>query len=134
MKLHKNENRCSHCMQTSTETIRIKHASNCTNIGPRPKKEKTMKQKVLAVRDTKSETFLSPITVKTIGEAERGFKDEVNNPQSMMCKHPEDFGLYLLGEYDNLTGILIPESQPKHIASAINHKQAPTAGGSQGAY
>nr|QJB19829.1 MAG: nonstructural protein [Microvirus sp.] len=86
-------------------------------------KGKNMKQKILAVMDTKSESFLNPITVKTIGEAERGFGDEVNNPQSMMYKHPEDFGLYLIGEYDAFTGLIKAESQPKHIASAINLKR-----------
>jgi hypothetical protein len=93
-----------------------------------------MKLKILSVLDTKTEHFLNPISVKTIGEAERGFGDEVNNPQSMMNKHPEDYGLYLLGEFDSLTGLIKPESQPKHIANAINLKKAPTAGGPQGAY
>lgn len=83
-----------------------------------------MKLKIIAIRDTKAEYYLNPLCFKTIGEAERSFAEECNNPQSTMYKNPEDFGMYLLGEYDNAEGKIHHESQPKHLASAISFKKA----------
>jgi len=83
-----------------------------------------VKQKIVAVYDSKAGFYMNPIVVKSIGEGERSFANEVNNPQSMLCRNPEDFGLYLVGEYDPITGIIIPEQQPKQLLLALPLKKA----------
>lgn len=112
-KKHKNENRCSHCLSTSTETTRIKHKTGCTNIGPRPKR-KTMIKKIFAVRDSKAEYFNPPMFFHTIGEAERAFKHTASKQDNSIGQFPQDFDLWLLGEYDDQTG-KIQQHEPMHL-------------------
>lgn len=82
-----------------------------------------MKHKIIAVYDSKAQYYLNPIVVKSIGEGERSFTNEVNNPDSMLCRNPEDYGLYLVGEYDPITGVITPEQQPKQLLLALPLKK-----------
>lgn len=62
-----------------------------------------------AVRDTKAEAFTgTPVFVVARGLAVRGFSDAVNNPQSEMGQHPADFTLFEIGEFDQVSGKLLP--------------------------
>lgn len=79
-----------------------------------------MKKHIVAVSDKKS-TFLQPVCTGSLGEAERGFGDEVNNPQSLMSKHPGDYALYLIGTFDPESGVIVPEPKPKFLAEAMNY-------------
>lgn len=86
--------------------------------------EQNNQMPILAVRDVKANYFLRPDTFKTLGQAERQFMDEVNDQKSMMCKHPQDYGLYLLGWYDEQAGKIESIGQPKEILSGISCKQS----------
>lgn len=67
------------------------------------------KFQVFSIRDVKAEAFSqSPFFFRSIGEAQRVFGDEVKNPESQLGKHPEDFQLFHIGEYDQTTGVLTP--------------------------
>lgn len=65
-----------------------------------------MRYKVVAIRDRAIDSFGVPVFVATTGAAIRSFSDEVNrkDENNNLCKHPEDFDLFLLGEYDDQTG------------------------------
>jgi hypothetical protein len=65
-----------------------------------------MKMQIFAVRDMKTEQFGNPMFLMTKGHALRSFTDEVNrkDEQNMLNKHPEDFVLYHLGDYDTESG------------------------------
>lgn len=65
-----------------------------------------MRYKVLAVRDRAIDAFGQPFFSVSVGGAIRGFSDEVNRAgeNNQLNKHPEDFDLYLLGEFDDATG------------------------------
>jgi len=65
-----------------------------------------MRYKILAIRDRAIDCFGQPIFAASIGGAIRSFGDEVNRPDTnnQLNKHPEDFDLYLLGEFDDVTG------------------------------
>lgn len=58
-----------------------------------------MIQHVVVVKDRALDAFLKPIFTASLGVAERAFRDEVNNKDSDMFKHPSDFDLYNLGVY-----------------------------------
>lgn len=76
--------------------------------------------KVFAVFDSKAAFFGQPFFDQKEGSAIRNFSDAVNdssNPNNMWFKHPEDFSLFVVGEFDNLTGELIP-STPKNLVTA----------------
>ena len=63
-----------------------------------------MIQKVFGVRDSKALAFLQPYFSNSVGAAVRAFADEVNDGKGMITKHPEDFLLYELGEFDDNSG------------------------------
>lgn len=64
------------------------------------------KLQVCAVFDRAMQAFAQPMFVPAIGVATRGFTDECNriDANNQLNKHPEDFELHYLGEYDDETG------------------------------
>ncbi len=62
--------------------------------------------KIFSVYDSKAEAFLNPIFCPTRAVAIRSFTASAINPDSDFCRHPEDFSLFELGEFDPATGIL----------------------------
>lgn len=77
-----------------------------------------MKKIIVAVRDVKAEAFFQPILADNLAIAMRNFADAAANPDMTIIKHPEDYALYRLGDYDMLTGIISALDQPVHICSA----------------
>jgi hypothetical protein len=71
--------------------------------------------KLLAVRDSALNAFGRPFVAPATGAAVRSFNDEVNNPQSDLFKHPDDYELYELGEFDDSDGTFHLLPQPKSI-------------------
>lgn len=66
-----------------------------------------MIMKIFSVFDSKAAFFGNPFFDQNEGSAIRNFSDAVNdssNPNNMWHKHPEDFSLFYLGEFDNLVG------------------------------
>lgn len=73
--------------------------------------------KVVAVRDRMLDnSFDAPICVKALGQAIRLFGDQINDKQSHMSNHPEDYDLFHIAEYDEQTGLMIAVTPPKQIA------------------
>lgn len=62
-----------------------------------------MKFKIVCVRDRAADVFGVPQFVVALGAAIRGFSDEVNRDaaDNAFNRHPEDFDLFELGEYDD---------------------------------
>ena len=60
------------------------------------------------VRDERVGSFNQPFYAPTFGFAERIFSDTVNRPadDNLLFHHPQDFGLYHLGSFDDSTGLL----------------------------
>lgn len=63
-----------------------------------------MKMKIVGIKDDAIQSFGRPIFVVALGQATRSFADEVNNAESEMYKHPADYSLWYLGEYDDEKG------------------------------
>lgn len=72
-----------------------------------------MKQYVFSVYDSKAEMFNQPMFFKAKPEALRAFSDEANRAESAIAKHPDDYTLFLVGEFDIESGLLIPEKTPQ---------------------
>ena len=73
--------------------------------------------KIVAIRDRAIAAFGRPAFVPTVGAAIRSFGDEINNNQGEMNKHPDDFDLYELGEYNDENGqFLMVKGGPRQIA------------------
>lgn len=76
--------------------------------------------KIFSVFDSKASYFGRPFDDQSDSSAIRNFSDAVNdgsNPNNLWHKHPEDFSLFQVGEFDNLTGELIPVL-PKNLITA----------------
>jgi len=68
-----------------------------------------MKLKAFAIRDTKAEAFTRPpIFVLATGVAIRSFQEAVNNKDNEIGQYPADFTLFEIGEFDQITGTLVP--------------------------
>jgi len=77
---------------------------------------------IYAVKDLAVQAFGTPFFVRAKGEAMRSFQDEVNKTaDSAIAAHPEDYELYQLGEYDDQTGTILPQT-PELIARAKDLK------------
>lgn len=71
-------------------------------------------RKLFAVRDSKSEAYMSPFCCGTHGEAERSFSDACGNVEdrgNMIAMHPEDYTLFFVGEWDHERGIVVPNKE-----------------------
>ena len=73
--------------------------------------------KLTATKDRAIDAFQPVVTVRAEGEAIRAFQDALNEPKNgNMYNHPDDYDLYVLGDFDDQTGIIHPEPAPRKIA------------------
>lgn len=77
---------------------------------------------VCAIMDSKVSAFSPPMYFRTKGEAVRAFLDALKDTGTVLSKHPRDYQLFLLGTFDDSSGLLSPvtaellmagEEQPK---------------------
>lgn len=65
--------------------------------------------KVLSLFDNAVEAYGRPIFVRHPGEALRSLSDQVNaSDNNDLAKHPQDFSLWLIGEFNEDNGELTP--------------------------
>lgn len=76
-----------------------------------------MRLGVFSVYDQAVKSFLQPFYARHVGEAVRSFTDLANNPETNVYRHPGDFVLYRLGEFDDGSG-LFECGEPVRIVSA----------------
>lgn len=78
-----------------------------------------MKLQLIAIYDRKAQEYTPPQCYPTLGVAERGFTDAVNNTDSHLHKHPEDYSMMVLGIYDSETGRFETRPEgPLHMCDA----------------
>lgn len=80
--------------------------------------------KIFSIYDTKAEVYSKPFYELTIGSALRNFSDAANDPSTQFHKHPGDFSLFLLGEYDDNTGEIIDKSPSQNLGNCLEHQNA----------
>lgn len=83
------------------------------------------KLKMFSVLDQKLKLWSPPMFMKHVGQAERTWQDLVNEPESMLCKHPKDFSLYQVGEFDEETAESAPIVPPVLVMHAEEAKRKP---------
>lgn len=81
-----------------------------------------MKLFIVSIFDRVADTYAQPAFVPTTASAIRGLADEMNRPavdgqRNALRDHPDDFDLFLIGEYDDKTGAIVG-SVPRCIAMA----------------
>ena len=59
------------------------------------------------IRDLTAQYYMQPFGARNHAEALRSFENAVKdtrNPDNLMAKHPSQFGLYFIGNFDDNTG------------------------------
>lgn len=78
-----------------------------------------MKQLIFSVYDEKAQTYSTPVFLPHKGLAVREFSDVVKDKNSALAKHPDDYKMMCLGEFDNVSGFISAFVQPEFICSAV---------------
>lgn len=60
--------------------------------------------KMFSVFDSKAGNFSPPFFMVSIGQAVRSFQDIASDQSTMIARHPEDFSLFFIGEFDDAIG------------------------------
>lgn len=78
-----------------------------------------MKLQIFALYDKKSLAYVDVFHFPQIGQAIRQLEDllKTNHPVS---KHPADYDLYQLGEFDDNSGEIIPKKIPQFIQTSVS--------------
>lgn len=80
-----------------------------------------MKLKAFTIYDTKLEAYMQPFFMTSKGQALRAFSDTVNDQSTQFAKHPEDFTLFEIGEYDDSNAQLTSHKTPISLGLAIEY-------------
>lgn len=83
-----------------------------------------MIHQVCAVRDSAMDAYARPFFVPTTNMAVRSFTDEVNRKaeDNAMYRHPEDYELYCLGQWNENTGIFSQSGDSLLVRAKDVHK------------
>lgn len=75
---------------------------------------------VYSLYDSKVQAFACPWFMRARGEAIRAVEEVVNDPNSVVCRHPEDFTIMELGEYDDANGQFTNHTAPVNLGPAAS--------------
>ena len=81
-----------------------------------------MKMNFYAIYDKAVGAYMRPFVLQSDGQAVRGFTDEVNNPETPLHAHPEDYALFRIGIFDDSSAVITPE-EPTCLARAHEIKK-----------
>lgn len=71
-----------------------------------------------SVYDEKAQSYNLPFFYPQINLAVRALTDSLQNPDSIVARHPEDFTLYHIGTFNDLTGKMESFVEPRPVCRA----------------
>lgn len=77
-----------------------------------------MDMKVFSVYDTKAMCYGVPFFMGSVGAAVRAFGDLAADAQSTVSKHPSDYILFQIGEFEDGKGTLVAVSPVRNLGFA----------------
>lgn len=77
-----------------------------------------MYQRMYTIYDKKAAAYMAPFFFRTNAEAIRAVQQNAASQQSNLSKYPEDFQLVLVGEWDDLTGVV--KAEPHQVLAEVN--------------
>lgn len=84
-----------------------------------------MQLKIYAIYDSKTEAHATPFFMQAHGQAIRAFTDVVNDPSTNINRHPADFTLFCLGEWDDNSGKFSPLDAKVNLGCALDFLKTP---------
>jgi len=82
-----------------------------------------MKHQVFSIYDQKASAFITPFFMPENEMAIRIFSDAVNDPVHQFGKHPSDYTLFNIGEYDDNSGALTAIKTHINLGIGIQFKR-----------
>ncbi len=79
-----------------------------------------MDLKIFSIYDEKGKIYMAPYFLSHTGQGIRTFSDIVQDKQTSINKHPEDYSLYHIGEFCNVSGKVQSTSEPQFIVKATD--------------
>lgn len=79
-----------------------------------------MKLKLFAVMDKKVASYQNPFFALANGQAMRSFGDSVQAKDSPLSMHPEDYELYHIGDFDQISGELMQEGTGNYLCRGLD--------------
>jgi len=83
-----------------------------------------MKLKSFSIFDAKSNLFSQPFHTHNKATAQRSFAEDVNTEGTAPNKHPTDYSLFEIGEYDNEKGLMTSLMAPIQVGLAVEYLEA----------
>jgi hypothetical protein len=83
-------------------------------------------KKVFTCYDSKTEAYLPPFIMSTSAEAIRAFETTSNDPNSNMCRYPDDFTLFEIGTWDDDKGTISMHEAKLSLGIAREYHKTPT--------
>ena len=83
-----------------------------------------MVKQIYSFEDVKVQVFHSPMVLLNDNDARRLLADVVADGSTPISKHPEDFRLVRLGEFNDNSGLLSSLATPEFIANATEYVQS----------
>lgn len=82
-----------------------------------------MIMKIYTVFDSAAQAYLQPFFFQADGQAKRAFGELVNDKTHSFGKHPDDYTLFLIGYYDDATGLIEPVTV-QSLGNALEYLEA----------
>ncbi len=74
--------------------------------------------KVFSIYDSKAMAYTRPFFVQTHGLARRMFADLANDTQHEVGRHPGDYTLFYIGNWDDQTGFITQDNAHENLGVA----------------
>lgn len=74
--------------------------------------------RVYSIYDRKALIYYPPFFAATNGQAVRTFTDTANDQNSSIARHPNDYVLFCIGDYNDQNGKLTPLMALEHVIDA----------------
>lgn len=78
-----------------------------------------MQLNAYSIYDNKALQYHVPFFASTDGAAVRSVADLVGDPNTTIGRHPGDYVLYNIGQYDDVLGAMVPISPLRHVIDAV---------------
>jgi len=78
-----------------------------------------VKLKVFCLQDIKAGFFMQPFMFPSTGQAVRAIMDLCSEPQTTIARHPADFILWQIAEWDDSNALYLPLPQYESLGSCV---------------
>lgn len=79
--------------------------------------------KLFSVYDSKGESYSAPFSERTHETARRAFMVAVRDKETPVGRFPDDFALFVVGSFDENTGVITPATAPTIIFTGTEAKR-----------